>query len=274
MPPHAKVHVISGLPRSGSTLLSALLRQNPRFHAGVSSPACSLMTAVLPRMSGTAEFAPFFDEERRGRVLRSLFWAYHDTPPEDGVLFDTNRSWTARMGLVDRLFPSARVICCVRDVPWVIDSMEAMVRRNPTHTSRTFDAKVARNIYGRVEQWMEPQRGLIGAAWSSLREAWFGEHANKLVVVRYESLTRQSRETMDQLYQALGEASFQHDFDNVLYDEEQYDAGLGTPGLHTVRRQVAFVERPTILPPDIFCQYADNAFWLNEKLNAKRVLVI
>ncbi|MBU0835751.1 MAG: sulfotransferase, partial [Gammaproteobacteria bacterium] len=27
-------HFISGLPRSGSTLLAALLRQNPRFHAG------------------------------------------------------------------------------------------------------------------------------------------------------------------------------------------------------------------------------------------------
>ena len=31
-------HFISGLPRSGSTLLSAILLQNPRFHAGMSSP--------------------------------------------------------------------------------------------------------------------------------------------------------------------------------------------------------------------------------------------
>jgi hypothetical protein len=27
------IHFISGLPRSGSTLLAALPRQNPRFHA-------------------------------------------------------------------------------------------------------------------------------------------------------------------------------------------------------------------------------------------------
>jgi sulfotransferase len=26
------IHFISGLPRSGSTLLAAILRQNPRFH--------------------------------------------------------------------------------------------------------------------------------------------------------------------------------------------------------------------------------------------------
>jgi hypothetical protein len=31
------IHFISGLPRSGSTLLAAILRQNPHFHATISS---------------------------------------------------------------------------------------------------------------------------------------------------------------------------------------------------------------------------------------------
>lgn len=31
-------HFISGLPRSGSTLLAAILRQNPRFLAATTSP--------------------------------------------------------------------------------------------------------------------------------------------------------------------------------------------------------------------------------------------
>jgi len=36
-----QVHFISGLPRSGSTLLCALLRQNPRFSSAVTSPVAS-----------------------------------------------------------------------------------------------------------------------------------------------------------------------------------------------------------------------------------------
>jgi len=32
--PMPRYHFISGLPRSGSTLLAAILRQNLRFHAG------------------------------------------------------------------------------------------------------------------------------------------------------------------------------------------------------------------------------------------------
>ena len=30
--PLPKLHFIAGLPRSGSTLLAGILRQNPRFH--------------------------------------------------------------------------------------------------------------------------------------------------------------------------------------------------------------------------------------------------
>jgi sulfotransferase len=49
----AAIHFISGLPRSGSTLLSAILRQNPRFHAGMTGPVGSLVDANLRVMSMT-----------------------------------------------------------------------------------------------------------------------------------------------------------------------------------------------------------------------------
>ena len=41
------MHLISGLPRSGSTLLAALLRQNPRFEAGISGPPRRRLWTVL-----------------------------------------------------------------------------------------------------------------------------------------------------------------------------------------------------------------------------------
>ncbi len=40
-------HFISGLPRSGSTLMGAVLKQNPRFHAGMSSPVASLFDTLI-----------------------------------------------------------------------------------------------------------------------------------------------------------------------------------------------------------------------------------
>jgi sulfotransferase len=52
----ATMHFISGLPRSGSTLLAALLRQNPRFEAGMSGPLSGLFGALLGQMSARNEY--------------------------------------------------------------------------------------------------------------------------------------------------------------------------------------------------------------------------
>ncbi len=51
-----KLHFISGLPRSGSTLLSAIFNQNPEFHAAMSSPVASLMNATLEMTGAGSEF--------------------------------------------------------------------------------------------------------------------------------------------------------------------------------------------------------------------------
>ena len=45
------IHFIAGLPRSGSTLLAGILRQNPRFQAGMTSPVGTMFMALQTAMS-------------------------------------------------------------------------------------------------------------------------------------------------------------------------------------------------------------------------------
>ena len=270
----SKIHLISGLPRSGSTLLCALLRQNPRFAAAVTSPLASLCSGLMQNMSSSSEFAPFFSDERRVAILRSLFGAYYAHVPADQIVFDTNRAWTGKTPLLKTLFPQARIICCVREVSWVIDSVERLVRTNALQPSRLFGYKSSGTVYSRVETLMNPETGLIGLAWSSLREAWFSENADRLIVIDYDRLVRGPKETLGRLYEALGEAPFAHDFDNIVYDEPDYDAQIGIPGLHKVRPKVEARKRETCLPPDLFAKYADTNFWLNPNLNPKNVVIL
>ena len=269
-----RLHLISGLPRSGSTLLAALLRQNPRFVAGVTSPVAMLCSNLLHSMSGATEFAAFFTDERRRAVVRGVVDAYYTDVPADRVVFDTNRSWTARLPLLAAIYPDSRVICCVREVPWIIDSIERLLQRNALQPSKIFNYRGGGSVYARVETLMDQEKGLIGLAWSALREAWFGEHAARLILVRYESLVRQPQRVMGRLYEILDERPFSHDFDDVAYDEPVYDAELGMPGLHKVRPKVEPHERSTCLPPDLVAKFADASFWLNPKLNRRNVLVL
>jgi sulfotransferase len=111
-----RLHFISGLPRSGSTLLPALLRQNPRFSAGMSSPVYNLFCSMLAETSARVEGSVFIDNEIRKRLLMGVFDAYYSEAKPETVIFDTNRGWTTNMGALAGLFPDAKVICCVHNV--------------------------------------------------------------------------------------------------------------------------------------------------------------
>jgi sulfotransferase len=268
-----QLHLISGLPRSGSTLLCALLRQNPCFRAAMTSPVASLAGALHTKMCG-GEFGVFFDDMKRARQLRAVFDAYYADVPDDHVVFDTNRSWTGRTALLADLYPSSRIICCVRDIGCVIDSIERMLVKNPLQLSRMFDFKPGASVYGRVETLMNSDSGLIGLAWSTLREAWFGPYAKRLIVVPYDTLVRWPQLTLENLYAELGEVPFDHDFDRVEYDEPDYDAHIGMPGLHRVREQVAPENRKPGIPPDLFTKYASASFWSKPELNIHGVTIL
>lgn len=270
----SKVHLISGLPRSESTLLSALLRQNPRFHAGMTSPVAALFGGLLQNMSGASEFSTFFSDERRAAILRGVLTAYYGDIADEKVIFDTNRTWTSKTSLLRNLYPGARIICCVREVSWIIDSIERQVRKNALQPAKLFNFKSTGTVYSRVDILMNPEVGIIGLAWNSLREAWFSDHAAHLIVVNYDSLATNPHQTMDLLYQQLGEQPFDHDFENIVYDEPQYDSQMGIPGMHKVRSKVQLQKRESCLPPDLFAKYAETNFWLNPKMNHRNVTII
>ena len=67
-----KFHFISGLPRSGTTLLAAILNQNPRFRAGMTSPLADIMGVVLAETSSKNDFSFAVSEQQRRSLLRGL----------------------------------------------------------------------------------------------------------------------------------------------------------------------------------------------------------
>jgi sulfotransferase len=256
----AQFQFVSGLPRSGSTLLCALLRQNPRFAAAVTSPVFLLFTSTIAKMSGGSEFSTFFDERRRSAILRGIINGYYDNERAP-IVFDTNRAWTSHAAILQKLFPTSRIICCVRDVGRIIDSVERQLRKNPLEYSRTFNFKPGASVYARAELLMNLENGLLGSAFSGLRQAWFSDEAKSLIVIEYEKLCEEPERVLRKLYQELGEAWFAHDFNNLDYDEPEYDRQLGMPGLHKIRPVVSHKEHKLVIPPDLYEKHSKLSFW-------------
>jgi sulfotransferase len=268
----AAFHFISGLPRSGSTLLAALLRQNPRFHAGMTSPVGTLFTGMLNQFSAGSEFGPVVDQSMRRRLLRGLFDAYYEDQADKGVVFDSNRMWCAKLPAILDLFPTAKVIGCVRDVAWVMDSIERLYRSNPYENTKLFVDDTERNtVYSRVDTLAQRNR-LVGYPWAALKEAYYGEHASSLLVIEYELLAQAPEKVLHLVYEFIGEAWFPHDFQNVRYDAPAFDEALGLAGLHRVRPVIKLADRRTILPPDLYEKYSALSFWRDSMGSAANVV--
>ncbi len=262
---------ISGLPRSGSTLLAALLRQNPRFLASMSSPLGSLIATNLDLMGPGTETGLLVEEWQKPRLMRGLFDAFYAESEAD-VIFDTNRSWCARMPLLGTMFPNSKVIACVRDVSWIMDSLERVIRSQPFQPTRLFNPGEGTNVYRRVDALARADR-LVGASWAALKEAFYGEQADRLLIVEYDFLAQVPDKVLRLVYEFLGEPWFDgHDFDAVSFDAPAFDAALGLDGLHRVRPKVEFRPRRTILPPDLFQKFQGMDFW--HDLTASRANVI
>jgi len=256
------IHFISGLPRAGSTLLAALLRQNPRFHASMTGPMGGLLTALQREMSQGTEYGIFIDNEQRAKILTAVFDAYYHKIHPHQVVFDTNRMWTTKLPVLTSLFPQAKMICCVRNVGWVLDSIESLLRRNYLEPSKIFNFEPGGTVYSRVEG-LASNTGMVGFSLHALREAVFSEQADRLMLVRYETLTADPLGTLAKIYEFIGEPLFAHDPAHIEPCREavEFDQRLGTPGLHNVGSSVCQIHRRSILPTDLFKRHEAFSFW-------------
>lgn len=267
------VHFISGLPRSGSTLLAAILNQNPRFHAGMTSPLGDMVGAMVSEMSGKNEFSIMVSDGQRADVIQGLVRSFYRSV-DTHIIFDTSRVWCSKMPLLATLFPHAKVMACVRELPWILDSVERLVRAQPLGANKMFRFEPFGTVYSRIEAIIDSSN-LVGFSFQATKDAFYGEFArDRLVLLTYESMTRNPKASMQMIYKLLGEPWFDHDFDHVEYSAVEFDARLGLPGLHTVRPKVTSPQRQSVLPPDLFNRFAKDSFWLDPKNNIRGVLVI
>jgi sulfotransferase len=253
-------HFITGLPRSGSTLLAAILRQNPDFTSNIMSPVGRIITQLHEDLGPVNEAEIFLTDPIRKRMCQAIFNAYY-ADMNAKVAFDNNRRWATNADLLSKLYPDCKIICCVRNPVAIIDSLERLLRRNALTLSSLVNSSNT-TVYSRVVQYLEPSGGLFGFAWAGLRDAFYGPQRDRLLFMNYDHLAQYPREMMDLLHEKLGYEHFKYDFNNIaaLPKAREFDARLGTPGLHSVNSKVVYEPRSSILPPDIAARLP-KPFW-------------
>lgn len=257
-----RFHFLTGLPRAGSTLLASIFNQNPRFHASIQSPVGQVVTDMVSGMGPRNESGSFFKPGQREAMVRAAVEAFYEPlQGVKGLVFDSNRRWTANASLLNACFPDSFMLACVRDPRAIVDSFERLFQRNPVEPSVIYGGLANTTVYGRVEEVMKTN-GVLGFSLAALRSAFFGPFKNRLLLVEYDSLARFPKEVLADVYQMLGEEPFDHDFNKIepIPGADVFDRDVSTPGLHDLKPSVVYEPRQSILPPDIV-QMLPGPFW-------------
>lgn len=236
------IHFISGLPRSGSTLLCNLLAQNPNFQVAGTSGLVDMLVLVRNSWDQLPEFLampPADSEAAKLRVLRAMMGRYH--PPHRPIVFDKSRSWLAFLEMAEAILGGqVKVIVPVRDIRAILASFEMLWRRCSATRQFPHERKEFlrfQSVEERCAYWMSAQ-GVVGIADRRLKDAIRRGYGNRLHLVPFENLTEAPEATMSYLYSFLGEPHFAHDFERVKNVTKENDLAYGIPGLHDVRESV------------------------------------
>ena len=251
-------YFISGLPRSGSTLLSAILKQNPDFYADIASPVSKLVQNSIEAIAeGESNFT--IEEFQRKNLIQGIFDGYYKHI-DRSIIFDSSRMWTSNTNILKSLFPYTKIICTVRDVVSVLNSFEVISSKNPFYPKPLSDQ--SDNIFARCDAMMDKINGVVGRSWISLYEG-YAHNPEMIYFIEYKDLCKNPQKIISDIYSFLEKPHYSHDFENIEYSNENFDKACNLRNLHTVRKKVEYKPPKNVLPPDVVKKYREMnmEFW-------------
>jgi sulfotransferase len=177
-----RIHFMSGLPQSGSTMLSGTLWQNPRFSRDDDERGGRhlFVNAECDQQQerGRGLYRSGTETRTAARSLGQLL-SFHRRR-QSGVRYEP-LGFTKLPALTEH-FPSAKVICCVRSISRIIDSVKRLIRRNAFELSGLFGFDAGGTVYTRVTA-SRRTTAWWGSRLARCGRPFFGEQADRLIAV-------------------------------------------------------------------------------------------
>ena len=270
-------YFMAGLPRAGSTLLSTLLNQNPRFHSGPSSPVLGAMYSIHDNFQSNELYTGYPKPDQVNEIIGSVIrhW-YSDVEQE--VIFDKNRAWCARVPFIEGYIKQqAKVIVPVRRVDEILASILTMIHRNTFNEGQprinfVDEQLVKSNIpisdETRCQYLLTAQGGIVWEALNATKMGVDEGYGAKFHYVDYNDLVTDPQGELNNIYEFLGEEPFEHTFDGLSNEHREDD--LTTYGLSDMHEVHSKLEKTSpdpseVLPESIIKLYNDNKktleFW-------------
>lgn len=241
MPP--RIAFQSSLPRSGSTLLSNIVGQNPEFHVTPTSGLLDLLKGARHYFSQGIEFQaqePQLMNKAFAGFCRGGLEGYAAGLTDKPWLLDKSRGWGIHYPFLDAFYPNPKIICMVRDPVDIFCSMERNLRkaklRNPGLVKP--EKMLNTSLEKRLDYWSNSDP--VGLALEHLQDILRQGIDQQMLFIRYEDLCVHPQQELDRFYAYLGIESYpHHDFNNVEQITQEDDRVYGIFGDHKINSKVS-----------------------------------
>jgi len=223
---------LSGLPRTGSTLLSAVLSQNPNIYSEGNSAVCQLMWDLS--QSAEINCREQLAANRRHTTTYELVSQIHHTYYRNTtrpIVVDKCRSWTlpANQDLLRRFITDTpKTIVLTRPIEEIVASFAKLYERN----NKPFDESML--LREDTEPLMRSLRGV---------ELAKKINSGEFLFVTYDELLTETDAVLDAIYSFIGADRYEHDLCNIFNETPEDDLVYGLDGMHTIRRTISQQER-------------------------------
>lgn len=257
------LHFIAGLPRSGSTLITNILKQNPKIHGEAVSSLSSIFGSVNANWNIFETNQEYPNEKAKTGVLSSILQGYYshiDKP----IVFDKDRGWIALLPVVEAILQrQIKIVVCVRNPAEILTSFERLRKENPLFFTRA-DAslKEGSNIASRAYYYAGPD-GALGLAHRNLKDAIVMGYLDRMLFVEYNRFCNSPKSQTKRIYDFFELPSFEHNFSQINQEENYNDLSVGLPNLHKVKSEISktTVNCVEYLGLDLYEQYNREIFW-------------
>lgn len=243
---------LSGLPRSGSTLLSAILSQNPLIHAEGNSAVCQLMWDMQQSCSTTAKeqlVANGREKTTMSDLIKEIPKIYYKNITEK-IVVDKCRSWTisANIDMLKKYIDKdIKLIILERSIVDIVKSFLKLYNANGIQGD--FETKL-------LTPNSEPlMRSISGINWAKKHNT-----NNNFLFINYEDLINNTEATISKIYEFCGWKPFTHNFKSVECKYPENDDVYGLKGMHKIHKHIKKVENTILLSEKMNekCKHIDN----------------
>lgn len=224
---------LGGQARSGSTLLSCILSQNPQIHAGGSSAVCQLMWDMHTSINKSEEIKA--NKITTAAEIVSQIPNFYYKNINKPIIVDRNRSWSlpANVELLRKYIgKNVKYIVLTRPTVEVVSSIVNLRKINGW-----VDPEI--NLF--IKDGEPIVRPLASVLWAK------NNNNGEFIFISYNDLVENTEKTLEKIYNHCGWDFYRHDLNNIINTCTEDDYEYGLPGLHEIRSTIKRKDNKVIL---------------------------